>query len=138
MPGLKALSIQQPWLDLIVRGHKTLEVRSWELWNVGTYALHASRSVDFPAAHLFGYQEPWLLPRGGIVALAELTKVVELDPERGLATVEQHLQALPIGVHMFGFQIRNVRPLQSTVRARGQPQPFLLPRAIEREVLRQI
>lgn len=39
---MKAISIRQPWLDAILSGHKTVEVRAWATRHRGPLLLHAT------------------------------------------------------------------------------------------------
>lgn len=42
---VRVLSIRQPWLELILAGRKTVEVRSWNTAFRGTLLLHANQHV---------------------------------------------------------------------------------------------
>jgi hypothetical protein len=64
MNELKALSIRQPWLDMIACGAKTMDIRPWEMKHRGLLALHAPWQIDYGASYLFGYSLPWTLVRG--------------------------------------------------------------------------
>jgi len=44
---MKALSIRQPWAELIVRGIKDVENRSWSTEHRGPLAIHAARTFYF-------------------------------------------------------------------------------------------
>jgi len=130
---VRALSIRQPWIDMIIQGAKTLEVRSWELREPGTLALHSTIEVDHAAAYLFGYHAPWTLERGKILGIAQVSEVIELKPGQGLDLVAEHRQPLPIGEAMFGFRLTRVRALRRPFRISGKPFPFSLSRrAVER------
>jgi hypothetical protein len=43
---MKALSIKQPWADLIVSGHKDIENRTWRTNFRGRVYVHASQKYD--------------------------------------------------------------------------------------------
>jgi hypothetical protein len=43
---MKALSIRQPWAELIMRGIKDVENRSWCTEHRDTLAIHAARTFD--------------------------------------------------------------------------------------------
>jgi hypothetical protein len=73
-----ALAIQQPWAELIVRGLKTLEIRSSEARVRGPVYIYASRKPsELPdaaaAAERFGLDVA-ALPRGVLVGQADLTE----------------------------------------------------------------
>lgn len=41
---MKAISIRHPWIDAILSGHKTIEVRTWTTRHRGPLLLHAAGS----------------------------------------------------------------------------------------------
>ncbi|MBN1532158.1 MAG: ASCH domain-containing protein [Spirochaetes bacterium] len=43
---MKALSIRQPWIELILRGIKDVENRSWDTKHRGLLVLHAAKTFD--------------------------------------------------------------------------------------------
>jgi len=70
-PNIIALGIRQPWAELVLRGVKTIEVRSQNTQVRGTIYIYAAKKVsDFPAAldaareHAIDVET---LPRGVIV-----------------------------------------------------------------------
>lgn len=73
-----ALAVQQPWAELIVRGVKTLEVRSSNVRTRGTIYIYASRKLsklsDAERAAARSGIDVSLLPTGVIVGEAELTE----------------------------------------------------------------
>ncbi|MBN2077483.1 MAG: ASCH domain-containing protein, partial [Spirochaetes bacterium] len=44
---MKALSIRQPWAELILRGIKDVENRSWSTNHRGVMAIHAAKTFYF-------------------------------------------------------------------------------------------
>ncbi|MEP3114129.1 ASCH domain-containing protein [Nisaea sp.] len=84
---MKALSIQQPWAEAIVRGYKPVENRTWFTGYRGPLLIHAGQKWDkdgetFILDHLGRTEETTLLlksageRRGGIVGRAMLTDCV--------------------------------------------------------------
>lgn len=71
-----ALAIQQPWVELILRGIKTLEIRSQPTQLRGTILLYASkRPSTLPAAQAASRRhnlDVERLPRGKVVGSVEL------------------------------------------------------------------
>lgn len=137
-PPLFALSIQQPWLDLIVRGEKTMEIRDWESKQRGPLVLQASRTIDFPAAYLFGYRQPWKLPLGCLVAVADLLDVITIEASAHADLLAQHRQAVPPRKGVYGFVLGNVRPLRRTIAVRGEPGFFMLRSEVAAQVREQV
>jgi len=87
-----ALAVQQPWAELIVRGVKTLEVRSSNVRTRGTIYIYASRKLSsLPdadrALDRFGI-DVTSLPTGLIIGEAEL---VESRPALQADATEAHV-----------------------------------------------
>jgi hypothetical protein len=98
-------------------------------------ALHSPWRIDFDVAYFYGYRTPWLLPRGKIVALAEITEVLQLDPETWISALQAHRQPLPLSGGAYGIRLANVRTLERPVSYRGQPTLFVLPADVTSKVL---
>lgn len=45
-PRIQALSIRQPWAELIVAGHKLVENRTWRTLHSGLLVIHAPAAID--------------------------------------------------------------------------------------------
>lgn len=135
MEPLVALSIRQPWIDMIVRGFKTIEIRNWKGERKGLIALHAPRRIDFNAAYFYGYKYPWILPRGKIIALAKIVETIDLDVKSWIELVDKHKQPLPAADGAYGVLLDNVRPLERPVIFRGRQKFFPLPDDIRDLVL---
>lgn len=128
MPILYAMSIRQPWLDMIVRGVKTLELRTWTNAMRGQIALHAAKKIDHATARFYGYKKPWLLPRGKVVALAEIVDIFELDEESWIKELGRHRQPLPYyGRGTYAVQLAQVQTLAHPITLRGRLKFFPLP-----------
>jgi hypothetical protein len=127
-----ALAIQQPWAELILRGIKTLEIRSQPTQLRGTIYLYASkRSSQLPAAEAATRRwkiETASLPLGKLVGTIDLIEcrpsrpadhraacvpaelldgqfVYELDRPRRFAA-PQPVRFLPYGVWFYPFKRR--------------------------------
>lgn len=135
---LKAISIRQPWIDLILKGHKTIELRGWDLSHRGPLALHASKKIDYHAARYFGYEKPWELPSGAILAVAEVNRTIELSEANFGDHLDGHLQILPANGITYGIVLEQVRPLDKPVPARGRLSTFTLTSVTADKVLVQI
>jgi hypothetical protein len=77
-PDRIALGVRQPWAELILRGVKTIEVRSQDTRQRGTIYLYASKKVsELPAARRAAEQfdlDLDLLPRGLVVGTIEILR----------------------------------------------------------------
>jgi hypothetical protein len=97
---MRALSIRQPWAELILRGEKDVENRSWRTHHRGPLLVHASRTVEKAAMSLHGFTS---LPVGGLVGIVD---VVDCTLER---TSRWHLEGC------FGWYLRNPTRLSMLV-----------------------
>lgn len=72
---MKALTICQPFAELIARGEKRVENRKWKTWYRGPLAIHAGRSRAWlgNGAQLEGVHF------GAIIAVADLVEVLPLS-----------------------------------------------------------
>ena len=76
---MKTLSVRQPWADLIMRGIKDIENRSWTTSYRGPLLIHASKTfVPGPAvAAFYGHDHQW--EQGGIIGTVDLVDVVTVS-----------------------------------------------------------
>jgi len=69
---MKALSIKQPFAELILEGRKKIELRNCNTHFRGEFFIHASKNPDKESMKRFGFTN---LPLGFIVGKANLTDV---------------------------------------------------------------
>lgn len=125
IPDCRALSIRQPWLELILSGRKPVENRTWEpperllgqrIW------LHASARRDADVELPRGTPRPAEeLPLGAIVGSAVIEKVVTR-------------MRSPWFQGPFGWLLSDVRRLRSPVPCLGRLGLWLIPLPVLREV----
>lgn len=139
----RAISLLQPWASLIAVGAKRIETRAWPTKYRGPLAIHASYG-DTKESRAFA-QQPFVeglleahdltwrdLPRGAIVAVAELTDCIRFTEDnvariRELAEFEAKLgigspAELLLGdfsLGRYGFLLAKVRPLPEPIPAKG-------------------
>lgn len=75
---MKALSIKQPFAELILQGRKKIELRKWKTKFRGEFLIHAPKIPDKEAMNKFGFND---LPRGFIVGKANLIDVKTYNNE---------------------------------------------------------
>jgi len=75
---MKALSLKQPYAELILQGRKKIELRKWNTKFRGEFFIHASKIPDKKTMDRFGFKE---LPLGCIVGKTTLTDVKKYDNE---------------------------------------------------------
>jgi hypothetical protein len=72
---MKALSLKQPWANLVAKGLKTIEIRTWNTKFRGKFLIHASKNIDKKyVGGQVGYE-----PLGSIIAIATLKDVVKYE-----------------------------------------------------------
>ncbi len=75
---MKALSLKQPWAELIVQGKKTIETRKWKTNFRGEFYIHASKNFNKGHCDELGIKNPLT---GMIIGKAELFDVKEYKNE---------------------------------------------------------
>jgi hypothetical protein len=138
--SLRALSIRQPWADLIVRGRKTIEVREWQLSpsHLGPFLIHVSNTVDWKSMKALGYEEADSLPRRCLVGYAEISDIFQFTREKWLDTLKEHWVVHPLAEPSFGAVLTNVRPFLVPVTCGGSRGFFPLPTRVQEAVVRQL
>jgi ASC-1-like (ASCH) protein len=112
---MKALSLKQPWVELILQGKKKIELRKWKTNFRGKFLLHASKVPDASAMRMFGFTS---LPLGMIVGKAELVDVKKYNSlEEFNKDKNLHLASADWGNH--GFILKNVSRIKP-ISAKGK------------------
>ncbi len=100
LPGMKALSFRHPWIDAILAGRKTIEVRTWATRYRGPLLLHASAAwgvSERTAAARLLLPPPEPRTSGALVGAAFLSDCRKVNPEdwaeAGLPPLEGRLFA---------------------------------------------
>lgn len=124
MITLPALSLTQPWGDIVVHHGKRIENRKWNTNHRGPFLLLASKRttrIDYEEAYAFardivGDLTPHApfetMKRGGIIGWARLESVI--PPCSKEPSLFANANACPHPWHMpeqFGFALRDVTPL---------------------------
>ncbi len=105
---MKALSLKQPYAELVVSGRKTIEIRNWNTKFRGEFLVHASKSVDKEAMKRFGFDK---LPSGSIIGKAELTDVKKYHNEKDFQEDKKlHLASSEYG--NYGFILKNIQRVE--------------------------
>ncbi len=109
---MKCLSIKQPWVELILRGKKTVEIRTWNTKFRGYFLIHASKGVDRGAISFYNFDLEDLT-RGYIVGYADLTDVkVYRNRSMFLEDRENHLSlSTPNRYPVYGFVLGDVHQI---------------------------
>jgi len=128
---VKALSLRQPWADLVVQGKKTLELRNWTVNYRGPLAIHASLTVNEVACRSYSIQ-PETLTTGALIGIVELVDITQLDTETFTARQAEHLAygfyEPPVeGKPLYGWILSNPHELPHPIPFHGRMGLFNIP-----------
>ena len=134
MNTLRALSLRQPWAELILSGKKTIETRTWNTSYRGTFWIHASiaSNPDHMKEFGFGSQD---FNRGAIVGSAELVSVIaypslaafQADASKHCVRIDHWEKPL------FGYVLSNVKRIEP-IPCKGMLNFFPLPDSVVTEL----
>jgi ASCH domain len=113
---IPALSVRQPWAELIISGQKTIELRKWAADYRGQMWLHAGKRQDPQLEAQFGLSAAF---RGGFIGVVELSAIVPMDSRRWSSWLERHRDAGRYQPGMFGWILQNARRLKAPIPAPG-------------------
>lgn len=112
---MKALSLKQPFAELILQGKKKIELRRWNTKFRGKFLIHASKIPDSKSMKNFGFSN---LPCGFIVGSAELVEVKKYtNKNEHRKDKDKHLADSSWG--NYGFVLKNPRRIKS-IPAKGK------------------
>ncbi len=113
-----ALSIRQPWVELILAGRKTIEVRTWSTRHRGRLWLHASRRIDHGACAENAI-DAGSVALGAIVGTVDLVDCVPFSTETWVSLKSMHLNSVCFDSRFVGWIVRNPRRISSPIPYRG-------------------
>jgi hypothetical protein len=116
-----AISVRQPWAELIISGEKSIEVREWSAAVRGPLWIHASRTVDEHAMDLFGKSK---LFAGGLVGRVDLVDVLPLNPDRWEKWRSRHRVPGPMPSRAVAFVLENPHRLKAPIGMPGRLKIF--------------
>jgi len=164
---MKALTLTQPWATLVQLGEKQIETRSWGTHYRGPLAIHAGaglgpiggeralqrlcqrepfwtalRDLLMPPGHM--YYAADTLPRGAIVAVAELIEVAPITDDGVLTQAGRLYPESP--EHEFGdytpgryaWLLNRIQPLRRPVLCRGALGLWSVPADVQEQIRRQV
>jgi hypothetical protein len=102
---VKALSVKQPWANLIAEGEKTIETRTWATDHRGELLIVSSREPDIP-------------PAGYALAVATL---VECRPMSVLDEPAARCRKYP---RAYAWVLENIRRIKQPFPVQGQRHLF--------------
>jgi hypothetical protein len=118
-----ALSVRQPWADLIVGGRKTIELRPWPTEYRGLLWIHAGKTADLELLRQFHLEDAY---RGGYVGAAILKACIRLDPKRWHEWKHRHLDDsdLPLGSQIWAWLLDEAVRFSEPIESPGQLKLF--------------
>ncbi len=125
---MRAISIHQPWAELILRGQKTIEIRRWTNLYRGDLYLHASKEAD---EYKPMEKDTPSLFRGGYVGVMELSAILPFTPESWDLWRKKHLSSGPYNAGLYAWIIRKPRRFAAPIPGPGhqglfRPEPDIL------------
>jgi len=99
---MKALSIKQPFAELILSGRKKIELRKWNTKFRGTFYIHASKIPDEKAMEKFKFKD---LPCGCVVGKVDLVDVKKYENEEEF--LKDKNKHLGLNMSKCGFILEN-------------------------------
>ena len=129
--SIRALTIRQPWAELILRGRKPYELRSWSTSYRGPLVIHAAMSVDSEDAKRLGLN-PETLITGAFVGVAVLSDVRSYTREDA-RLLKKRRAGFGWFPRKFSWVLKRPRRI-SPVRAKGQLSLFKVPKTVERRI----
>jgi hypothetical protein len=92
-----ALSVRQPWAELLISGRKSIEIRTWAPDYRGRLWLHTGSKANPELEHLFGLEGAY---KGGFIGSIRLAAVVPMTSDRWIQWRQNHLGE---GEHLDGM-----------------------------------
>jgi hypothetical protein len=126
-----ALSIRQPWAELILQGRKTIELRTWETDYRGLLWLHAGQAADLGLDRSFGVSDP---PRGAFVGRITLEDISPIDLFRWEGWRGQHLDSGRYQPGLFAWHLSSAERLRQPVPAPGKLKLFTVDDALSQRL----
>ena len=108
---MKALSLKQPWAELILQGKKTIETRKWNTNFRGSFYIHASKNID---KDMIAELKSFNITRGALIGKANLTEVKEYKSEKDFHKDDKKHLAKNLKFRKYGFilsDITRIKPI---------------------------
>lgn len=119
---IRALTIYQPWAELILQGKKTIELRTWTDAYRGPLWLHVGVKREPDLDKWFGMEN---LYRGGYVGTVILESIVQMTPERWESWRDQHQDLGQYKSGFYAWLLSNPKRFAEPIPGSGQQFLFL-------------
>jgi hypothetical protein len=136
---MKALTVLQPWAQLLILGAKCYDVRCWQTTHRGPLLIHAGRTFPESARGLCrsepirdilaraGYKSPFDLPRRAFVGTITLEDCLPTDQLLHSQVGEHHFAFGDFQPGMWAWKMSNPRPLPHPIGFPGRLGVFEVP-----------
>ena len=101
---MKALSVKQPWANMITCGDKTVETRTWSTNYRGELLIVASNNIDKRIA-------PRYLAAFGVQPQGKAIAIVELVDCRLMRKEDESLAVYPHKSGLYAWVLKNIRKI---------------------------
>ena len=116
---MKCLSVCQPFADFIVKGIKTIELRSWNTNFRGEFLIHSPLKIRIEDAKRLKIKKKFVT--GAIIGKAQLYDVKKYDSVKEIKSDERfHFASKKFQNKTFGFMLKNAKPLRIPIPCKGQ------------------
>lgn len=130
---VRALTIRQPWPELILRGRKPFEIRSWNTKYRGPLVLHAGAKVDSNSATQLGLNPDELI-FGAFVGVALLKDVRPYKREDARLLKKKRGGFGYWSPGLFAWVLTQSRRFIRPIEAKGKLGLIKVPNAILRQI----
>ena len=121
---MRALSFRQPRAEQIVRGEKTVDIRTWQVSYRGDLAVHASSRRRDGRCRQLGF-DPAALAYGALIGLVQLVEIEAVDQDRYQALRSQHLGDAPFpGSPCYAWHLAHPRRFNEPIPKSGKMRIF--------------
>lgn len=124
MERIRAISIRQPWAELILSGKKTIEIRSWATDYRGLLWLHTGLASSPDLEKHFGFSD---LFKGGYVGSIVLGAITQLDRHRWEIWKVKHLAPSSYQPNQYAWLLSSPHRFDTPIPAKGQLGLFYPP-----------
>ncbi len=128
-----ALSIQQPWAELIISGKKSIEIRSWTSRYRGQLWIHAGQVSNSDLEQKFGLSN---LFHGGYIGVVTLEEIMPFDEPVWKQWRPLHLDSGDYQTGFYAWILSNPIRFRSPIRGAGKPVLFSVPDEVK-DLLKQ-
>jgi len=116
-----AISVRQPWAELLIGGRKSIEIRSWAPEYRGRLWLHAGLKSNLDVERRFGLHD---LYRGGFIGSIQLLAIVPVTQDRWIQWLDKHLDSGEYRGGLVAWMVGSPRRFRTPVSGKGQLNLF--------------